>query len=115
MNNQQALPFEGASKTLHPPKFNVVIIYETVADGNRAKRFSDRVAAEVDDGYHMASGRSSRSANPSSAPNRMSPTCCGGSRQAIWMRCVRHCGVDGSLSRLEKKKRSRAKGGAHSL
>jgi hypothetical protein len=54
MNNHETLPFEDASKIPRPAKFNVAIIYETLADGKRAKRFSDRVAAEVDDGYDMA-------------------------------------------------------------
>lgn len=54
MNNHETLPFEDASKIPSPAKFNVVIIYETMADGKCAKRFSDGVAAEVDDGYDMA-------------------------------------------------------------
>ena len=54
MNNQQTLPFEDAPAPARPSKFHVVIIYETVADGKCAKRFSDRVAAEVDDGYDFA-------------------------------------------------------------
>ena len=35
-------------------RFNVAILYETVEDGKRAKRFSDQVATEVDDGYDIA-------------------------------------------------------------
>ena len=54
MSNQLTFPFEDASETPAPAKFNVVTIYETSADGMRAKEFSDRVAAEVAEGHDLA-------------------------------------------------------------
>ena len=51
MNCQQTLLFEDDPARARPAKFHIVIICESVADKRRAKRFSDRVAAEVSDGH----------------------------------------------------------------
>ncbi|MEI8311395.1 MAG: response regulator [Verrucomicrobiota bacterium] len=54
MNNRQSQYLEDPWKSIRPQKLRVVIIYETVVDRMRAKRFSDQVIAKVDNGQGLS-------------------------------------------------------------
>jgi CheY-like chemotaxis protein len=54
MDSRQTQFLKDPLKSVRPNKFNVAIIYETAADGIRAKLFSDQVIAKVADGRGLA-------------------------------------------------------------
>ena len=54
MNNHQTPSLEDPWKSICPDKIRIVIIYETLADGMRGKRFCDQVIAKVDNGQDLA-------------------------------------------------------------
>jgi CheY-like chemotaxis protein len=53
MNDRQT-QIEDPWESMRPNKLRAVIIYETLVDGMRAKRFSDQVIAKVDNGQDLA-------------------------------------------------------------
>jgi len=54
MNGRQTQIIEDPWESMRPNKLRAVIIYETLVDGMRAKRFSDQVIAKVDNGQDFA-------------------------------------------------------------
>ena len=54
MNRHHSQCLEDPWDLIRPDKVGVVIIYEAVADGVRAKRFSDQIIAKVDNGQDLA-------------------------------------------------------------